>query len=36
MEQTINLIKSISTYNQQYKKWIKANESNSERFLREA
>jgi hypothetical protein len=36
MEETIHLIKSIGNYNEQYKEWIKANESNSERFLREA
>ena len=36
MEETIHLIKSIGTYNEQYKEWIKANESNSERFLKEA
>jgi len=36
MEETIYLIKQIGTYNEQYKEWIKANESNSERFLREA
>ena len=36
MEQTIDLIKHIGTYNEQYKEWIKANESNSERFLKEA
>jgi|TARA_B110000438_G_C15166133_1_gene373924 hypothetical protein len=36
MEETIHLIKSIGTYNEQYKEWIKANEKNSERFLKEA
>ena len=36
MEETIHLIKSIGNYNEQYKEWIKANESNFERFLREA
>lgn len=33
---TIDLIKQIGIYNDQYREWIKANEKNSERFLREA
>ena len=36
MEETIHLIKSIGTYNEQYKEWIKVNEKNAERFLKEA
>jgi hypothetical protein len=33
---TIDLIKQIGAYNERYREWIKANEKNSERFLREA
>mgnify|MGYP003972571227 FL=1 len=36
MEQTIDLIKHIGTYNEQYKEWIKANEKSYERYLKEA
>ena len=36
MQETINLIKSIGTYNERYKAWIKANERNWERYLKDS
>jgi hypothetical protein len=36
MQETINLIKSIGTYNERYKAWIKANERNWKRYLKDS
>ncbi|MDB4816680.1 hypothetical protein OAG93_00560 [bacterium] len=36
MQETINLIKNIGTYNERYKAWIESNVKNAERFLKEA
>ena len=36
MEEVLDLIKRIGSFNDRYKSWIKANEKNAQRYLKEA
>jgi hypothetical protein len=36
MEETINLIKCIAFYNERYRKWLKLNTKNPERYLKDS
>jgi hypothetical protein len=36
MEETIHLIKKIGSYNDRYREWIKSNEKNAQRYLKDS
>jgi hypothetical protein len=36
MQATIDLIKQIGTYNERYREWIKANERNWKKYLKDS